>query len=64
MNKKTLVGVGVVAQLFGFSVSWVKLNEQKLGLTALLSDAGHRRYDLAAVLDAQKKFEDRQGGRR
>jgi hypothetical protein len=62
MNKKTLVGVGVVAQLFGFSVSWVKLNESKLGLTPVLSDAGHRRYDLDAVLAAHKRFENRQRG--
>ena len=54
MNTKTLVGVGIVAQLFGFSVSWVKLNESKLGLTSVLSDAGHRRYDLDAVLAAHR----------
>ena len=64
MTTKTLVGVGIVAQVFGFSVSWVKLNEGRLGLTAVLSDAGHRRYDLEAVLAAHKQFEGRQGGRR
>jgi hypothetical protein len=64
MKNNPLVGVGVVAQLFGFSVSWVKLNEAKLKLTPVLSDAGHRRYDLDAVLAAYKEFESRQGGKR
>lgn len=64
MNNRTLVGVGIVAQLFGFSVTWVKLNEAKLKLIPVMSDAGHRRYDLDAVLAAHKEFEGRQRGRR
>ncbi len=60
MKTKTLVGVGVVAQIFGFSVSWVKLNEANLDLTPVMSDAGHRRYDLDAVLTAHSEFEARQ----
>jgi hypothetical protein len=63
MTKNTLVGVGVVAQIFGFSVSWVKLNEPKLKLVPVMSDAGHRRYDLDAVLTAHTEFEARQGRR-
>jgi hypothetical protein len=63
MTKNTLVGVGVVAQIFGFSVSWVKLNEPKLNLVPVMSDAGHRRYDLDAVLTAHTEFEARQGRR-
>ena len=63
MKTNTLVGVGVVAQIFGFSVSWVKLNEPKLKLTPVMSDAGHRRYDLDAVLTAHSEFEARQRSR-
>jgi hypothetical protein len=58
-----LIGVGVVAQIFGFSVSWVKLNEATLNLVPVISDAGHRRYDLDAVLTAHMEFEARQGSR-
>lgn len=54
MTGKALVGGGVIGQLFGFSVSWVKVNESELGLTAMLSDAGRRRYVLDAVLAAHK----------
>jgi len=63
MTKNTLVGVGIVAQIFGFSVSWVKLNEATLKLVPVMSDAGHRRYDLDAVLTAHTEFEARQGRR-
>ena len=59
---RTLVGVGIVAQIFGFSVSWVKLNELNLKLFPVMSDAGHRRYDLDAVLAAHAEFEGRQRG--
>ncbi len=62
MKTNILVGVGVVAQIFGFSVSWVKLNAPKLSLTPIISDGGHRRYDLDAVLAARKAFEERQKG--
>jgi hypothetical protein len=64
MKTNTLVGVGIVAQIFGFSVSWVKLNESTLKLTPIVSDGGHRRYDLDSVLTARKAFEERQGGQR